>query len=136
MAKKVKKTGPDPTDIYVGSRVRMQRLLNKMTQDKLGYLIGVTFQQVQKYEKGTNRISASRLQQIATVFKISSAFFFEGVPTIPGDKRRGEPVASYVSDFLSTIEGLELIKAFIRIKDKELRWALVALIDRIAPAKD
>jgi transcriptional regulator with XRE-family HTH domain len=136
MAKRLKKKGPNPIDTYVGSRIRMQRLLHKMSQKSLGRQTGVTFQQVQKYENGVTRVSASRLQEIASVFDVSPAFFFEGVPTIPGDRRRSAPVASYVSEFLSTVEGLELVKAFMRVKSKDLRWAVVALVDQIAPGKN
>jgi hypothetical protein len=75
------------------------------------------------------------LQQIAYVFDVSPAFFFEGVPTISGDSRSA-PVASYVSEFLSTIEGLVLVKAFMRLKSKDLRWAVVALVDQMAPEKN
>ena len=73
------KKSPNPTDKYVGSRVRMRRLMLSMSQEKLGEKLGLTFQQVQKYEKGTNRIGASRLQHIAQILKVPVSFFFEGV---------------------------------------------------------
>src|ERR1700728_862056 len=76
------KKAPNPIDKHVGSRVRMRRMLMSMSQEKLGNALGLTFQQVQKYEKGTNRIGASRLQQIAGALKVPVAFFFEGAPGI------------------------------------------------------
>ena len=104
------KKAPNPTDKYVGSRVRMRRLMLAMSQEKLGEKLGLTFQQVQKYEKGTNRIGASRLQHIAQILKVPVAFFFEGVS---GAKQNEDgsskaPVADYVSDFLSSSDGLAL----------------------------
>ena len=71
---------PDPIDRYVGSRVRMRRLMLNMSQEKLGNELGITFQQVQKYEKGTNRVSASRLQAMSYILQVPVAFFFEGAP--------------------------------------------------------
>src|SRR6187455_1914404 len=98
-----KKT-PNPTDKHVGSRVRMRRMMLGMSQEKLGDALGLTFQQVQKYEKGTNRIGASRLQQISEVLQVPVSFFFEGVPNATaaatGATDSGSP--AYVSDFLAT----------------------------------
>ncbi|WP_420411641.1 helix-turn-helix domain-containing protein [Roseibium sp.] len=74
------KKAPNPTDIHVGSRVRLRRMMLGMSQEKLGEALGITFQQIQKYEKGTNRIGASRLQHIATVLKAPVSFFFEDLP--------------------------------------------------------
>jgi len=76
----IAKKAPNPTDKHVGARVRMRRMMLSMSQEKLGDALGLTFQQVQKYEKGTNRISASRLQHIASILKVPVAFFFEGAP--------------------------------------------------------
>ena len=78
------KKAPNPTDKHVGSRVRMRRMMLGMSQEKLGDALGLTFQQVQKYEKGTNRIGASRLQQISHILQVPVAFFFEGAPNVPG----------------------------------------------------
>jgi|SRR6185437_7302710 transcriptional regulator with XRE-family HTH domain len=132
---------PPTSRAFRGSKAAIQPCgettkLTYKSQKSLGRQTGVTFQQVQKYENGLTRVSASRLQQIASVFEVSPAFFFEGVPTIPGDRRRSAPVASYVSEFLSTVEGLELVRAFMRIKSKDLRWAVVALVDQMAPEKN
>ena len=129
------KKSPNPTDKYVGSRVRMRRLMLGMSQEKLGEKLGLTFQQVQKYEKGTNRIGASRLQHISQILKVPVSFFFDGVT---GPAKQGEdgsakpPVADYVSDFLSSSDGLALTKAFTNIKDSKLRRRVVDLVEEIA----
>lgn len=131
----IAKKSPNPTDKYVGSRVRMRRLMLGMSQEKLGEKLGLTFQQVQKYEKGTNRIGASRLQHISQILKVPVSFFFEGVS--PGgravdDPAAKPPVADYVSDFLSSSDGLALTRAFITIKDSKLRRRVVDLVEEIA----
>ena len=79
-----RKKRPNPTDTHVGNRVRMRRLMLDMSQTKLGDALGLTFQQVQKYEKGTNRIGAGRLQQISHILQVPISFFFEGGPKLPG----------------------------------------------------
>src|SRR5919202_5374651 len=115
------KKAPNPIDKHVGSRVRMRRMMLGMSQEKLGDALGLTFQQVQKYEKGTNRIGASRLQQISDILRVPVAFFFEGVPSVGGDSSRAgmaeAPSPAYVSDFLATSDGLALTRAFVQIKD-------------------
>ncbi len=129
-----KKT-PNPTDKHVGSRVRMRRMMLGMSQEKLGDALSLTFQQVQKYEKGTNRIGASRLQQIAHFLQVPVSFFFEGAPDLPGGSPLGmteAPSPAYVSDFLATSDGLALTKAFMRIKDPKLRRRIVDLVSQIA----
>jgi transcriptional regulator with XRE-family HTH domain len=128
-----KKT-PNPTDRHVGSRVRMRRMMLGMSQEKLGDALGLTFQQVQKYEKGTNRIGASRMQQIAHFLQVPVSFFFEGLPDLPaGPEGTAEaPSPSYISDFLATSDGLALTKAFMRIKDPKLRRRIVDLVSQIA----
>ena len=125
-----KKT-PNPVDRHTGSRVRMRRLMLGMSQTKLAEKIGLTFQQVQKYEKGTNRMGSSRLQQMANILKVPVTFFFEGAP---GQLRLDgtAPSPAYVSDFLATTDGLTLTEAFMRIKDAELRRAIVHLVEDIA----
>jgi transcriptional regulator with XRE-family HTH domain len=132
-----KKKGPNPIDKYVGSRIRMQRLLVGMTQQKLGDAIGLTFQQVQKYEKGANRVGASRLQQISSALGVAPGFFFEGVPAAAGGRRaiEADPMPHYVSDFLATADGLALIKSFIRISSPKVRRAVVGLVEQIGPEK-
>jgi len=105
------KKAPNPIDKHVGSRVRMRRMMLSMSQEKLGDALGLTFQQVQKYEKGTNRIGASRLQQIAQILQVPVSFFFEGAPPPPGRPvGMGEaPSPAYVTDFLATTDGLTLV---------------------------
>ncbi len=125
---------PNPIDKHVGSRVRMRRMFVGMSQEKLGESLGLTFQQVQKYEKGTNRIGASRLQQIAKVLGVPVEFFFDGAPAADGVAGgfAEAPSSSYVSDFLSTSEGVQLTKAFIRIKDATMRRRIVDLVVALA----
>jgi transcriptional regulator with XRE-family HTH domain len=135
---KVAKKAPNPIDRHVGSRVRMRRMMLSMSQEKLGDALGLTFQQVQKYEKGANRIGASRLQHIAGILQVPVSFFFEGSPAHEGGlpSSLGEaPSPTYVSDFLATSDGLSLTKAFVRIKDAKLRRRIVELVEQIA-AKD
>ena len=129
------KKAPNPTDKHVGSRVRMRRMMLGMSQEKLGDALSLTFQQVQKYEKGTNRIGASRLQQIAHFLQVPVSFFFEGAPELPGGANSGmgeAPSPAYVSDFLATSDGLALTKSFMRIKDPKLRRRIVDLVSQIA----
>jgi transcriptional regulator with XRE-family HTH domain len=128
------KKAPNPIDKHVGSRVRMRRMMLSMSQEKLGDALGLTFQQVQKYEKGTNRIGASRLQQISNILQVPVAFFFEGAPTLQaqGDGFKEAPSPAFVSDFLATSEGLALTKAFMRIKEAKLRRRIVDLVEEIA----
>jgi transcriptional regulator with XRE-family HTH domain len=131
------KKAPNPIDKHVGSRVRMRRMMLGMSQEKLGDALGLTFQQVQKYEKGTNRIGASRLQQISQILQVPVAFFFEGAPVISGEYEPSSgmheaPSPAYVSDFLATSDGLSLTKAFMRIKDAKLRRRIVDLVQQIA----
>jgi transcriptional regulator with XRE-family HTH domain len=130
------KKAPNPIDKHVGSRVRMRRMMLGMSQEKLGNNLGLTFQQVQKYEKGTNRIGASRLQQISHILQVPVSFFFEGAPTNAGAPRTDglneAPSPAYVSDFLATSDGLALTKAFMRISDSKLRRRIVDLVEQIA----
>jgi transcriptional regulator with XRE-family HTH domain len=131
----VVKKAPNPIDKHVGSRVRMRRMMLSMSQEKLGDALGLTFQQVQKYEKGANRIGASRLQQISRILQVPVSFFFDGAPTAPGERPSGfeeAPSPSYVADFLATSDGLALTKAFVRIKNAKLRRRVVDLVEEIA----
>lgn len=132
----IAKKAPNPIDKHVGSRVRMRRMMLGMSQEKLGDALDLTFQQVQKYEKGTNRIGASRLQQISHILQVPISFFFEGAPSFPaGTRAEGmaeAPSPAYVSDFLATSDGLALTKAFMRINDSKLRRRIVDLVEQIA----
>ena len=132
------KKAPNPIDKHVGSRVRMRRMMLAMSQEKLGGALGVTFQQVQKYEKGANRIGASRLQHIAHILQVPVAFFFEGVPTlhVSGYGAKEAPSPAYILDFLATSEGLSLIRTFMRIKQPKLKRRIVGLVEEIAGADD
>lgn len=127
---------PNPIDRHVGSRVRMRRMLVGMSQEKLGDALGLTFQQVQKYEKGTNRIGASRLQQIAKVLAVPVEFFFDGAPGQPNAAELAGMADSagsaYVPDFLSSAEGVQLNKGFVRIKDPKIRRRIVELVTALA----
>jgi transcriptional regulator with XRE-family HTH domain len=125
---------PNPVDKYVGSRVRMRRIMLGMSQEKLGEALGLTFQQIQKYEKGTNRVGASRLQQISEVLHVPVSFLFDGGPsgvaTSEGSAESASP--AYIADFLATSEGLALTRAFTRIPDSKLRRSIVDLVEQIA----
>ena len=126
---------PNPVDKYVGSRVRMRRIMLGMSQEKLGEALGLTFQQVQKYEKGTNRVGASRLQQISEILQVPVSFLFDGGPSGVGQYRHGFSEGSspaYVSDFLATSEGLALTRAFTRIADAKMRRSIVDLVEQVA----
>jgi transcriptional regulator with XRE-family HTH domain len=134
----IAKKAPNPTDRHVGARVRMRRMMLGMSQEKLGDALGLTFQQVQKYEKGANRIGASRLQQIAHILQVSVSFLFEGAPNVPGHHPTGmaeAPSPAYVADFLATSDGLALTKAFMHIKNAKLRRRIVELVEQIAENK-
>jgi transcriptional regulator with XRE-family HTH domain len=125
---------PNPVDKYVGSRVRMRRIMLGMSQEKLGDALGLTFQQIQKYEKGTNRVGASRIQQISEILQIPVSFLFEGGPsgTTSAESFREGTSPAYVSDFLATSEGLALTRAFTRITDGKLRRSIVEMVEQIA----
>jgi transcriptional regulator with XRE-family HTH domain len=127
----------NPIDKHVGERVRMRRMLLGMSQEKLGEQLGLTFQQVQKYEKGVNRIGASRLFDLAQVLGVPIQFFYEAMPSsvsgqmaAPGlADKSGEP---YVADFLSSRDSVELNKAFARITDPRIRRSIVDMVRSIA----
>ena len=123
---------PDPTDRHVGARVRMRRLMLGMSQTKLGDALGLTFQQVQKYEKGTNRIGASRLQQIAKTLQVPVSFFFEELPAAARASAGTGPSLSDVSAVLATSDGLALVQGFARIQNSKLRRRVVDLVERLA----
>src|SRR4051812_37336281 len=112
----------------------MRRIMISMRQEKLADGLGLTFQQVQKYEKGFNRISASKLQQISHILQATPSFFFEGAPNVPGQRggMHEAPSPTYVTNFLATSDGLALVKAFTRIKESKKRRRLVELVQEIA----
>lgn len=120
-------------DVHVGTRVRLRRMLLGMSQEKLGEQLGLTFQQVQKYEKGVNRIGAGRLHELGQVLGVTVQFFYEQAPG--GVTEHGfaeQPADSYVVDFLSSREGLELNKAFVRITDPRVRRTILDLVRSLA----
>jgi transcriptional regulator with XRE-family HTH domain len=125
---------PKSTDVHVGARVRMRREVLGKSQSWLGSAVGVTFQQIQKYEKGTNRIGSSRLQQFANLLNVPVSFFFEGGPDASSQRKAkgGDASITYLSEFTSSKDGQALIKAFIQIEDKKLRWGIANLIKQIA----
>lgn len=134
MSEKVKK--PNPIDIHVGSRVRLKRTMMGMSQEKLGDRLGITFQQVQKYEKGTNRIGASRLQEISCILRAPVSFFFDGLsghdsPSMMPGFSEGER-QDFAIDFLSTPEYMQLNKSFARIKDPKVRKKIIDLVKSLA----
>ncbi|MBX4859274.1 helix-turn-helix transcriptional regulator [Rhizobium sophorae] len=125
----MKAKSPNSIDVYVGNRVRVRRKTLGMTQNGLAELLGITFQQIQKYEKGTNRIGASRLQRISEILRVPVGFFFENGGSGPIDTATNE-----LNSFLSSKEGLALNKAFIAIEDPNIRQKLVALAKSLAVA--
>ena len=127
----------NPMDVHVGTRVRLRRMLLGMSQEKLGEHLGLTFQQVQKYEKGVNRIGASRLYDMGKVLGVPVQFFYDEAPSgvHTGAFAAGfaeKPGESYVVEFLGSREGLELNKAFARITDPKTRRSIVDLVKSIA----
>lgn len=127
----------NPIDVHVGSRVKLRRTLLGMSQEKLGEQLGLTFQQIQKYEKGVNRIGASRLFELARVLNVPVQYFYEEapiggtpMPASPGMTER--PPEPYVPEVLATRESLELNKAFARISDARVRRAIVELVRSLA----
>ncbi|MEM6666471.1 MAG: helix-turn-helix domain-containing protein [Pseudomonadota bacterium] len=126
---------PNPVDVHVGARVRLRRLLLSMSQEKLGEQLGLTFQQVQKYEKGVNRIGASRLHQIATILQVPVSFFFEDMPTENGAETAefaDSASSTYVLDLINSSDGLQLVKAFLEIDDPAVRRRVVDLVRAIS----
>ncbi|MBL4892054.1 MAG: helix-turn-helix transcriptional regulator [Rhizobiaceae bacterium] len=134
---------PNPIDVHVGSRLRLRRNMASLSQEKLGKQLGITFQQIQKYEKGTNRMGASRLQEIAEILKTPISYFFEDAPSTSmeqgeaGGSGFSEPSSSdYVVDFLSSSEGLQLNRAFIKIADAKVRRKIIDLVKTLATDED
>ena len=131
---------PNPIDVHVGGRVRFRRMLLGMSQEKLGEHLGLTFQQVQKYEKGINRIGASRLFELANVLGVDVQFFYDEAPDFGGGNRAGgmaEPTSpDYVDGFLKSREGIELNRAFARIGDPKVRRSVVELVRSLADEQE
>lgn len=123
---------PNRIDRHVGSRVRMRRMMLNMTQTDLGNATGITFQQIQKYENGTNRISASRLMQLSLVLKVPISFFFESAL---GQNKPAAPLGSLssdsISEFVASRDGLDLMRAFVKINSPALRRSIVRLMEEL-----
>lgn len=122
-------------DVQVGSRVRLRRSMLGLTQGKLGETIGLSFQQIQKYEQGATRISASRLHQLSRVLEVPVCFFFEPIDQVPGAAIQSdfnEHVKAFASDPLRNLETAELVDAFLRIEDLAMRYRLLGLAKALA----
>ena len=132
------KKSPNPIDKHVGTRVRMRRMMLDMSQTELGDALDITFQQVQKYEKGTNRISASRLQRVCEILQVPIPFFFEGLPSAPAaaGSNATQPSAAQYTDFMATRDGLALAKAFMRIGNVQMRRRILNLVEEIEENQD
>jgi transcriptional regulator with XRE-family HTH domain len=122
-------------DSHVGQKLRARRIFLRMSQIEVADALGITFQQVQKYERGMNRVGASRLQQISDALGVSPFYFFEGAPTV-GKKapapKEGELSEQTILSFLATTEGAALVRSFLAIKQKQIRRAVIEFIGSIA----
>lgn len=134
----INKKSPNPIDTHVGSRIRLRRMILGMSQEKLGEALGITFQQIQKYEKGTNRVGASRLQHIATIMTVPVSYFFEDAPGTPTETAGfSEHVSdNFLVSALSTTEGLALNRAFVKITNAKIRRRIVDLVEAIVENAD
>ncbi len=131
----VAKYGPNPVDVHVGGRVRLRRTLLGMSQERLGDALGLTFQQVQKYERGVNRIGSSRLYHLSQILDVPVSFFFDDMPPIDPDALPGmgeKPRAAFEPDPLVKRETLELVRAYYKITDPGARKRLFELTKAIA----
>jgi len=124
-----------PVDGQVGNRIRLRRMLIGMSQERLGDLLGLTFQQVQKYEKGVNRVGAGRLFQVSQILGVPISYFYEGVPDDHGHSKGASPTPP-VMEFLSSGEGLQLTLAFMRITDPKVRKRVIDLVKSLADEEE
>jgi transcriptional regulator with XRE-family HTH domain len=127
----INRRGPTAVDTHVGQKIRARRVFLQMSQTDIADAVGITFQQVQKYEKGANRVGASRLQQISEVLGVSPFYFFEGAPTV-GKKapspKEGELSEAAIVSFLGTRDGATLARGFLAIEQKPIRQALLNFV--------
>ena len=137
----IKEHGPHPTDAHVGKRVRLRRTLLGMSQEKLGKELGLTFQQVQKNERGTNRIGASRLYELSNILDVPVSYFFDDMPPDVAGDHPERPAgitevqsAAYEADTLARRETLELVRAYYRIKNDKVRKRIFELAKALAKA--
>lgn len=129
---------PNPVDLHVGARIRMRRRMQSVSQERLADALGLTFQQVQKYERGANRVSASKLYEIATTLHAPISYFFDGLDDPAGDGARADTAGDEqtVHAFLMTSEGLDLARGFTRIARGRVRRRLLELIRALAENGD
>jgi transcriptional regulator with XRE-family HTH domain len=127
----INRRGPTAVDTHVGQKIRARRIFLRMSQTDVADALGITFQQIQKYEKGVNRVGASRLQQISDALGVSPFYFFEGAPTV-GKKapapNEGELPEDEIVSFLATREGAALVRGFLAIKEQSIRQNLIGFI--------
>jgi transcriptional regulator with XRE-family HTH domain len=126
---------PNPVDLHVGARVRIRRKALGVSQEKVAHALGLTFQQVQKYERGTNRISASKLFEIANFLEVPVAYFYEGLEGVTDAKGAETAAERHVHDFLMSAEGLELASLLPRLKGKQRR-RILELVRTLAEADE
>ena len=134
---------PSPIDVHVGSRIRLRRTLMGMSQERLGEALGLTFQQVQKYERGVNRVGASRLYDLSRVLDVPISFFFDDMPDtlapqaggagMSGFAERQDGFGGHADDPLAKRETLELVRAYYRITDPSVRKRVFDLIKSMGP---
>lgn len=129
--KTITEDGPDPVDVHVGTRLRQRRTLLGMSQEKLAAAFGVSFQQIQKYERGANRVSASRLHQLTRILNVPVGYFFEGMTEGAPNGIGLHPV--HDSEMVASRETLELVRAYYRIEDATVRRRLVDLLRSLGP---
>jgi transcriptional regulator with XRE-family HTH domain len=129
---RARKKGPNPIDIHVGSRLKTRRIMLGMSQEKLADGFGISYQPVHKYEKGANRMGASRLQQAADILGVAVPFFFEGAAGATFKSDGNVPSLAYIDDFVTIYDGLRLAKAFMRIARPALRHRIVELVNDMA----
>ncbi|MGO1074323.1 helix-turn-helix domain-containing protein [Inquilinus sp. CA228] len=128
--KTISEDGPDPVDVHVGTRLRQRRTLMGMSQEKLAAAFGVSFQQIQKYERGANRVSASRLHQLTRILNVPVGYFFEGMTDVP---QNGSAHPAHDNEMVASRETLELVRAYYRIEDPTVRRRLVDLLRSLGP---
>jgi transcriptional regulator with XRE-family HTH domain len=126
--------GPTAVDSHVGQKIRARRIFLQMSQTEVADAVGITFQQIQKYERGANRVGASRLQQLSDVLGVSPFYFFEGAPTVgkkmPAQKE-GELSEGAILSFLATREGATLVRGFLAIEQKTIRRNVIEFIETL-----
>lgn len=121
----------NPVDRHIGARIRMRRMQLGISQEKLAEPLNLTFQQVQKYEKGMNRVGGSRMAQIAQILQVDVGFFFQDTPDASGEAASRSRIDSVMDEFMATKDGLMIAQAFVRIPNPEVRAAIAGFVRRI-----